>query len=180
MRYTEIVDQLRLRPLFLNQEPDNIPGYSVSADIEEAVRKRLRHVRSISYYRIMPYPDDSSADLATPWFAARKQEQARAHGGTELGKWARQVLDALPAGQVTLLSLSVEGCALAGAVAALRLGTTNWAHVNLGREQPERPGTLVILEPVHLSDGILKTLERVLPDATVIDGLVTRPAVAAA
>jgi hypothetical protein len=119
----------------------------------------------------MTYSDLSREDVATPWFVARIDEQRLAHGGRVLREWAEQVQRELPAGPVTLLSMSVEGCAPAAVIAALRRESTTWQQLALGRPQPERDGKTVVIEPVLLADGVLKSLNGLLPYAEVIHGI---------
>lgn len=126
-------------------------------------------------------PEDgvpSDADPTTEWFAERIAEQREAHRGSALREWADTILRELPPGPVALLSMSAEGCALSAVVAALRDETTTWEQLALGRPQPQRACALVVVEPVRLGEGLLESLSRLLPDATVIDGFAAMPTLA--
>jgi hypothetical protein len=119
----------------------------------------------------MTYCDGIRPDTATPWFAGRLSEQVRAHEGWALKNWATAVLQKLPPGRVALLSMSVEGCALAAVVASMRKDETTWEQIAVGRPQPERKRTLVVVEPIRLAEGLLESLQQLLPNAFVIEGL---------
>jgi hypothetical protein len=67
--------------------------------------------------------------------------------------------------------MSVEGCALAAVVASMRKDETTWEQIAVGRPQPEREGTLVVVEPIRLAEGLLESLQQLLPNAFVIEGL---------
>jgi hypothetical protein len=131
---------------------------------------------SNTYHRNMAYSDLSRDDVATPWFAARRDEQRRAHAGDVLRDLAEYVYHRLPTGPVTLLSLSVEGCALAAVVATLRNDDTTWQQFALAGPHPERHGKTVVVEPVLLGSGVLQSLKELLPDADVVHGIASATA----
>ena len=104
--------------------------------------------------------------------------QRVAREGKALRRWADAVLRRLPPGPVTLVATSVEGCALAAVVAAQRDEPTTWDQLALGRPQPKCKGTVVVVEPLRLGDGLLNTLRRTVPGAEVIQGLAATPELA--
>jgi hypothetical protein len=110
-------------------------------------------------------------DLATAWVADRLVEQRAAHDARLLRTWAEGVLSRLPAGRLTLLSTSVEGCALAAVIGALRADPTTWEQLALGRPQEDRDGAVVVVEVVRLGDGLLEALDALLPGVPVIHDL---------
>jgi hypothetical protein len=119
----------------------------------------------------MAYSDVAPTDIATPWFADRLNEQRGAHDGSTLRGLAETVLTRLPAGAVTLVSSSVEGCALAAAVAVIRDEKTRWEHLAVGRPHATQAGSVVVVEPLLLGQGMLETLDTALPGALILHGL---------
>jgi hypothetical protein len=120
-------------------------------------------------------------DVATAWVADRVMEQRAAHDARLLRTWAEGVLGRLPAGRLTLLSTSVEGCALAAVIGALRDEPTTWEQLALGRPQEDRDGGgVVVVEVVRLGDGLLEALDALLPGVPVIHDLAASPALASA
>lgn len=180
LRHAELLNEVCLASLSLKDQPHNPSRSGVTKSIEKAVCKWLGHVRRNPYHRNMAYVDAEARETTTSWFAERLAEQRAAHSGATLNQWASEVLLELPSGPVTLLSLSVEGCALAAVVAASRQDATSWEQLALGRPHRELVGIPVVLEPAQLAEGALRVLERTLPGAVVISGLATRQALAAA
>jgi len=90
--------------------------------------------------------------------------------GEVLARAARNVLEQLGHDSVVLLSESIEGIALAGAVSAIRDEPTVWAPLEIrkrgGHKQFE--GRVVVIEPVPPPAGLLEAIERSHPDAEVI------------
>src|SRR4051794_3200163 len=126
----------------------------------------------------MAYMHDSGQDEATRWFVDRLGEQEAAHDGHAMRTWARLVLQQLPAGPLELVSTSIEGCALAAVVAALREeGVTRWRHLVLGREgeSSERHAPAVVIEAVEIGPGFRAAIEQSLPGAIIISGVGRQP-----
>jgi hypothetical protein len=119
----------------------------------------------------MSYTDEPETDPTTTWFASRRREQGLAHNGATLRAFAEVVLAQLPTGPLTLVALSVEGCALAAAVAALRAQTTNWEQISLGRKPANTDLPVVLVEPIELAPGLLTSFKRQLPRASVIHAI---------
>jgi hypothetical protein len=130
----------------------------------------------------MSYVDATSRpDPTTAWVAERVVQQRAAHDAHLLRACAEEVLGRLPRGPLTLLSTSVEGCALAAVVGALRPEPTMWEQLALGRRShPERRGAVAVVEVVRLGDGFLEALEAVLPGVPIIHDLADSPALASA
>jgi hypothetical protein len=113
----------------------------------------------------MRYVDDS----VDRWFAERLVEQGATHDGAVVRHLAEAALAQLPEGAVTILSTSLEGCAVAAATAALRDEPTRWARLVLGRDAPEHDGSVIVLEAVTLGDGLRTSIRNMLPAATIMD-----------
>ena len=82
-------------------------------------------------------------------YAAGQAEMRRVRNGEMLLEAARQLVDRLPGGELTLAATSIEGVALAAVCAALRDEPTEWTRIDLGSPQPTvLAETLVVIEPV--------------------------------
>lgn len=124
----------------------------------------------------MPYLHAGEEDTTTRWFVDRLSEQEAGHDGQVMRAWAQQVLSRLPAGAVHVFATSLEGCALAAVVAALRTdGPTSWSRLVLGRDvdRPEHRA-VVVLEPGELGDGLAAVISEVLPGSLVLAGIARR------
>jgi len=119
-------------------------------------------------------------DESSLWTEDRLAEQRAAHDGEALARWAALVLRQLPAGPISLLSLSVEGCALAAVVAASRAEPTTWEHCTLQRPPVKNKGAKVVVEAVRLGKGVREELENYLPDAPILDGFASTQGLSAA
>jgi hypothetical protein len=128
-------------------------------------RRSAGAVIGIAYYRNM-----TSSDLtASAWFVERKGEQENAHDGQALLATARARCAELPAGPVTLVAMSAEGVALAGAIVALRDQPTSWRQVKL-RSGTEVSGAVALIEMVVLGEGLRTAVLDRYPGVMILDG----------
>ncbi len=99
-----------------------------------------------------------------------RQEQMRTlRDGRLLNNAANAVLRQLPPGDLTLVSTSIEGAALAAVCAAQRRGSTRWLFLELAFGLPmEAAGRVVVVEPLDVGSGWRAAVLHALPDAQFV------------
>jgi hypothetical protein len=112
-------------------------------------------------------------------YAARQSEMRRLRNGEELLGAAREVLEQLPAGELTLAATSLEGVALAAVCSALRDEPTDWMRIDLSAAKPSvTPEVLVVIEPVDAGAGWRNAVEASYPGASILVSSAARVLVA--
>jgi hypothetical protein len=112
-------------------------------------------------------------------YAAGQSEMRRVRNGDELLGAAREVLEQLPTGELTLAATSLEGVALAAVCSALRDEPTDWMRIDLSAAKPSTtPEALVVIEPVDAGAGWRNAVETSYPGALILVSSAARVLVA--
>jgi len=102
-------------------------------------------------------------------YAAGQVEMRRVRNGEVLLEAARELLERLPTGELTLAATSLEGVALAAACAALRDEPTEWTRIDLtSPKQAIIVEALVVIEPVDGGAGWRSAVEAHYPGTLIL------------
>jgi hypothetical protein len=102
-------------------------------------------------------------------YAAGQAKMRRVRDGAALLAAARELLERLPAGELTLAATSLEGVALAAVCSALRDEPTDWTRIDLTAPRPTTiPEALVVIEPVGGGAGWRGAVEAHYPGALIL------------
>lgn len=124
------------------------------------------------------HKDRDSYSLADLYI--ERQEQMRTlRNGRLLKNASEAVLSQLPPGELTLVSTSMEGAALAAVCASQRQSPTRWLFLELAHGLPvDTSGGVVVVEPIDVGSGWRAAVLHALPGARFI--FPAAPAVASA
>jgi len=97
------------------------------------------------------------------------QSQAEAlFDGAALGEAARGILSRLPAGELTLVTTTTVGAALAGICATLRSEPTRWQLVDLLLAAPEIEGRVAVVDVLDGGAAWRDALRARFPNAPLL------------